>query len=111
MLLIPNGDSFARLAPFENRPTGWDGQLQIDVEAGRATPTGLDDHLEQGAVEGSTAVVIVTTEGSSTNSVHGTRLAMHISLDQPGFRVARIEWSNACQPTRGHQDHQPEYCT
>ena len=150
-LLIPNGDSFARLAPFENRPTGWDGELQIDVEAGTATPIGLDAYLdtitwpesgqsdvwpwgtspiafanvvagdlsslsvlrtiEQGPVEGSNVVVVVTTEGFLDDSVHGTRLVMHISLDQPGFRVARIEWSNACQPARGHQDYRPEYCT
>lgn len=149
-LLLPNGDSFARLAPFENRPTGWDGDLQIDVEAGTARPSGLDDYLdtitwlesgqsdvwpwgtspiafanavagslsspselrtiEQGPVGGSTVVVTVTTEGFLDDSVHGTRLVMHISLDQPGFRVARIEWSNACQSGRGHQDYQPEYC-
>lgn len=150
-MLLPNGDSFARIAPFENRLTGWDGQLQIDVEAGTATPIGLDAYLdtitwpgsgqsgvwpwgtspiafanavagdvsspaelrmiEQGAVEGSSVVVIVTTEGFLDDSVHGMRLLMHISLDQPGFRIAQIEWSNACQPGRGHQDYQPEYCT
>lgn len=151
-LLVPNGDSFARLAPFENRPTGWDGQLQIDVEAGTATPVGLDDYLDtiiwplsgqshvwpwgtspiafanavaggspsssselrtirQGPVEGSTAVVTVMTEGFLDDSVHGTRLVMLISLDQPGFRIVRIDWSNTCQPNRGHKDYRAEYCT
>jgi hypothetical protein len=43
--------------------------------------------------------------------VYGSRLVMHISLDQPGFRVARIDWSNTCQPDRGHQDYRAELCT
>ena len=151
-LLVPYGDSFARLAPFENRTTGWDGQLQIDVDAGTATPIGLDEYLDtivwpvegqsdvwpwgtspiavanavaggsssspselrsiqEGPVEGSTVVVTVTTEGFLDDSGHGIRLVMHISLDQPGFRIVRIDWSNACQPGRGHQDYQAGYCT
>ncbi|MEY4231669.1 MAG: hypothetical protein RLZZ362_2518 [Actinomycetota bacterium] len=151
-LLVPNGDSFARLAPFENRTIGWESQLQIDVDAGTATPVGLDEYLDtiiwpssgqsdvwpwgtspiafanavaggapssaselqsmqEGPVEGSTVVVTVTTEGFLDDSVHGTRLVMHISLDQPGFRIVRIDWSNACQPGRGHQDYRAKYCT
>jgi len=43
-LLVPNGESFARLTPFENRPTGWESQLQIDADT--ATPVGLDDYLD-----------------------------------------------------------------
>lgn len=151
-LLVPNGDSFVRLAPFENRTTGWEGQLQVDVDAGTATPIGLDEYLDtivwpssgqsdvwpwgtspaafanavaggspssaselrtiqEGPVEGSTVAVTVTTEGFLDESDYGTRLVMHISLDQPGFRIVRIDWSNACQLGRGHQDYQAESCT
>jgi hypothetical protein len=150
-VLVPNGESFARLAPFENRTTGWEGRLQLDVDAGTVTPVGLDEYLDtiiwppsgqshvwpwgtspvtfasavaggapsspselrsihEGPVESSTVVVIVTTEGFLDDSVHGTRLVMNISLDQPGFRIVRIDWSQACQPGRGHQDYQAEYC-
>lgn len=151
-VLIPNGEWFARLTPFEDRPTGWDGRLEVDVEAGTATPVGLDEYLdtitwpvegqshvwpwgvspvtfanavaggdpsspaelrtiEQGPVDASTAVVTVTTEHFLDDSVDGVRLVMYISLDQPGFRIDRIEWSNACAPERGHQDYQAAYCT
>ena len=150
-LLVPNGDSFARVAPFENRTTGWDGPLQVDVDAGTVMPVGLDEYLdtidwpesgqshvwpwgtspiafanavaggswsaselrsiEERYVGGGVAVVTVTTEGFLDDSVDGTRLVMHISLTQPGFRIVRIDWSNACQPGRGHQDYQAEYCT
>jgi hypothetical protein len=150
-LLVPNGDSFARIAPVEDPATGWDGNLQIDVAGGTATPVGLDEYLDtidwpaagqshlwpwgtspiafanavaggsptspselrtiqQEPAEGSTVVVTVTTEGFLDDSVHGTRLTMHISLDQPGFRILRIDWSNTCQPDRGHQDYRAEYC-
>jgi hypothetical protein len=67
--------------------------------------------IEQGPVDGSTVVVNVTTEGFLDDSVHGTRLIMHISLDQPGFRIVRIDWSNTCRPGRGQQDYQAAYCT
>jgi hypothetical protein len=150
-LLLPSADSFVRLAPFETRATGWDGGLDIDVEAGTASPVGLDEYLdsivwpptgqahlwpwgtgplvfanavaggsptspselrtiEEGPVDGSIVEVTVTTEGYLDDSVHGTRLAMRISTDQPGFRIAGIEWSNTCQPGRGHQDYRADYC-
>ncbi len=149
-LLVPNGDRFARLAPFEHPATGWDPDLRIDIDAGTVTPVGLDDYLDtidwpisgqshvwpwgtspitfanavagppsspaelrtihQESVEDSIVVVTVTTEGFLDDSGHGTRLVMRISLDQPGFRIERIDWASACQPNRGHQDYQASPC-
>ncbi len=149
-VLVPNGDSFARLAPFDTHPNGWDGRLRIDLASGTATAVGLDDFLdritwpssgqadvwpwgtspvavanavagtpsspaelrtiEQGPPEGTSTVVTVTTEGLLDDSVYGRRLVVHLAVDQPGFRVQRIEWSNACQPGRGHQDYRPALC-
>ena len=149
-VLVPNGDRFARLAPFAERATGWDGRLEIDVEAGTASAVGLDQYLdtiewpvegqshvwpwglsprafanavagpldspatlrtiEEGPIDATSAVITVTDEGFLDDSVAGTRLTFHISTDQPGFRIERIEWANTCQPGRGHQDYQAAYC-
>lgn len=149
-VLLPNGDRFVRLTPFAERPNGWDGRLEIDVEAGTATAVGLDDYLdtiewpmegqshvwpwglsprafanavagplgspatlrtvEERPVDATSTVVTITDEGLLDDSVAGTRLTFHLSLDQPGFRIDRIEWANTCQPGRGHQDYQAAYC-
>lgn len=45
-VLIPNGERFARLAPFAERAPGWEGRLEIDVETGTATAVGLQEYLE-----------------------------------------------------------------
>src|SRR5690606_17915382 len=45
-VLIPDGEWFARLAPFTDHPSGWTGGPEVDVEAGTATPTGLAEYLD-----------------------------------------------------------------
>lgn len=44
-VLIAHGEWFARAAPFGPRPAAWDGQLDVDVEAGTVDVTELNDYL------------------------------------------------------------------
>lgn len=151
--LLPNGDAFVRVRPFEPRSNGWDGQLNVDFEAGTAEAVGLNEFIDNyipslapsgdgtlawdlgpvaiaDAIAGPlsspaelrtirvvpsdpdspyAASVIVTTEGYLDDSVYGTQLVVHLEFDE-WFRVAQIEWTNACQPHRGHRDFQAALC-
>ncbi len=44
-VLIANGDTFARVTPFESRPSGWDGQLDFSVDNGEVDGDVLNDYL------------------------------------------------------------------
>lgn len=60
---------------------------------------------------GATVTAVVVTEGFLDDSVYGERLVIHLDLSGGTPRVERIEWANACQPGRGHQDYRAERCT
>lgn len=45
-LIVPNGDTFVRVSPFEAPPNGWDRRLEIDPEAGTAVAVGLDEYID-----------------------------------------------------------------
>lgn len=45
-ILIPNGSTFVRVAPFAARPNGWDGELRIDPATASAEAVGLNEFLE-----------------------------------------------------------------
>lgn len=46
MVVMPNGDRFARVRFFEPRPSGWDGQVSVDFETWQVTAPGLDEFLD-----------------------------------------------------------------
>lgn len=151
-ILLPNGDTFVRVAPFGPRSNGWDGSLQIDPESGTAEAVGLNEFLdsyfssldpsgdgtlpwdlgpiafanavagspsspaelrtvEEGPTDEARVSVTVTTERHLDDSVYGTRLVIHLAITDAGFRVERIDWSNACQPGRGHEGYQTALCS
>ncbi len=150
-ILVPNGNTFARIAPFASRPNGWDGVLQVDTAAGTAEAVGLNEYLDGVSAtfndlggdgpwpwytgptqfanalagptqpaetrtvrllstEGASSTVAVTTEGFLDDSVFGTQLIARIAWTDAGMRVDHIDWTNSCQPGRGHQDYQPDLC-
>jgi hypothetical protein len=56
------------------------------------------------------AGIQVTTEGFLDDSGFGSRLVVRLRATDQGYRVERVERSQACQPARGHQDYQPAPC-
>lgn len=62
--------------------------------------------------EDGATLVEVTTEGHLDDSVFGTRIVAHVRpAAAPGLRADRIDWTNTCQPGRGHQNYASELCT
>lgn len=127
-ILIPNGDTFVRVAPFAARSNGWDGEPRVDQATGTAEAVGLNNYLSgryasasEGAGEtrtvrlvaqqGDISTVGVTTEGFLDDSVFGVRMIVHLRSTDEGLLVDHIEWASTCQPGRGHQDDQPALCT
>jgi hypothetical protein len=136
-VLVPHGDTFMRAELFPARPGDyWDGQRTTDVEAGTLTAVGLDEYLdanepwwetdpiglanaiagpvsspaERRTIEFRDDAVVVTTENYLDDSVYGTQLTFHLVASEGGPRIDRIDWTNTCQPGRGHQGYQAALC-
>jgi hypothetical protein len=57
------------------------------------------------------AEVIATADGLLDDSVHATRFDLHLARrSDQSWRLVSAEWSQQCQPNRGHQDFTPALC-
>jgi hypothetical protein len=56
-------------------------------------------------------LVTVTTSNFFDDSVFGVRWELTLERADDGrFSFVSGQWSNVCQPNRGHQDFQPAFC-
>lgn len=69
-----------------------------------AGPVSLGERRTITPVDAEASIVVVTTEGFFDDSVFGVQLTVD-------FMNETIGWANTCQPDRGHQDYQAQYCT
>ncbi|NNE11671.1 MAG: hypothetical protein HKN41_05430, partial [Ilumatobacter sp.] len=137
--LVDNGDWFARVEPFGDRTEYWAGRYDVDDD-GTVRLTGIDDAIDAGAgwardpvafanaVTGPPEVneirtidvqrlgderfrVVVTDSNFFDDSVAATRTAFDLRRDADGrFRFDSGDWTQSCQPNRGHQDFSTDLC-
>ncbi|HWL42522.1 MAG TPA: hypothetical protein VNQ73_06220 [Ilumatobacter sp.] len=138
VVVVPNGDGYVRVQVFEPRPSGWDGSLDVDLETWTASAPGLDEFLDAndptwesdpvafadaiagppGVAESRTVelvseeplVVELTTTGYLDDSVHGDRYRLTLAQVDDTLRLVEADYLTTCQPDRGHQDFQQDYC-
>jgi hypothetical protein len=53
---------------------------------------------------------VVTLDGLLDDSVRAERWTLTFSPEDDAFRLTEADWSQRCQPGRGHQDFTPEPC-
>ena len=138
-LLIPDGDWYARVAPFGDFGDRWGGRAEV-ADDGTVSLPDIDVAIDSGvdwawnpvafahAVAGSpqvneTRTVAATRTGDDTwtatvttsnlfdDSVAAVRFELDLERDPDGrFRFVAGRWTQSCQPNRGHQDFSTELC-
>jgi hypothetical protein len=137
--VIGNGDRYARVEPFADRNSTWDGTVDIDIGGtGEITvtrqPTTTDETWSTDPIaianafsaptevnerrtitidqQGETRCsATVTTVDLFDDSVLGVRQQLDLELGGDGrFTILGGTWAQVCQPGRGHQDFTPELC-
>lgn len=138
LVLVPNGEWFARVQPFEHS-TAWGGRVESEFDTYTATAPGLDEYLvgndpfwESDPIAFATAlggfdvasfnsieviesdadsvIVVDTAERLLDDSVFGARRVFTLLQTEAGLRLGEIALTQTCQPDRGHQNYQAALC-
>jgi hypothetical protein len=118
----------------------WDGRIEVDVETGIVSAPGFDEFLEAQPpvtatdaawmlLGGNTAepgetvdvqeepgaddvtIVTVTRSNLMDDSVYATRYRLVMQqMPDASFRFIEGQWSQQCQPGRGHAEFSTELC-